>query len=303
MQRRWLLALSWVALASLALAPWLAAGAEEKPAPKIVIGKKLDAEQALLAEMTLQLLRLRDFEVEMAEPMGSAIVRKAQETGRVDIYWEDTATSLHIHNKQDEKLAPEMLYLKVAELDAKKGIVWLDPSAVSHTDGLAMRGADAKELGLSTLSGLAKAINAGAGLKLATSVEFSMRPDGLKPVEREYGFRFDRENIMAMDPDNTYEALKNDQADVALVLSHDARIAEYGLFVLEDDKNVFPVHTLAPVVRQETLERVPTLAPLLNQLSALLDNAAMRRLSAQVKTDKRPAEEVARAFLREHGLI
>ncbi len=288
MQRRWLLALSWVALASLALAPWLAAGAEEKPAPKIVIGKKLDAEQALLAEMTLQLLRLRDFEVEMAEPMGSAIVRKAQETGRVDIYWEDTATSLHIHNKQDEKLVPEMLYLKVAELDAKKGIVWLNPSAVSHTDGLAMRGADAKELGLSTLSGLAKAINAGAGLK---------------PVEREYGFRFDRENIMAMDPDKTYEALKNDQADVALVLSHDARIAEYGLFVLEDDKNVFPVHTVAPVVRQETLERVPALAPLLNQLSALLDNAALRRLSAQVKTDKRPAEEVARAFLREHDLI
>ncbi len=303
MQRRWLLALSWVALASLALAPWRGAGGEENPAPKIVIGKKLDAEQALLAEMTLQLLRLRDFEVEMAEPMGSAIVRKAQETGRVDIYWEDTATSLHIHNKQDEKLAPEMLYLKVAELDAKKGIVWLNLSAVSHTDGLAMRGADAKELGLSTLSGLAKAINAGAGLKLATSVEFSMRPDGLKPVEREYGFRFARQNIMAMDPGKTYEALKNDQADVALVLSHDARIAEYGLFVLEDDKNVFPVHTLAPVVRQETLERVPTLAPLLNQLSALIDNAAMRRLSAQVKTDKRPAEEVARAFLREHGLI
>ncbi|MFQ5955265.1 MAG: glycine betaine ABC transporter substrate-binding protein [Kiloniellales bacterium] len=303
MHRRSLLALAWVALASLALAPEMTAGAEEKQAPKIVIGKKLDAEQALLAEMTLQLLRLRGFDVEAAEPMGSAIVRKAQETGRVDIYWEDTATSLHIYNKLDEKLPPGKLYMKVAELDAKKGIVWLNPSAVSHTDAFAMRGADAKELGLSTLSDLAKVMNEGAGLKLATSVEFSMRPDGLKPVEREYDFRFARENIMAMDPGETYEALKNEKADVALVLSRDARIAEYGLFVLVDDKHVFPAHTLAPVVRQKTLERVPTLAPLLNQFSALLDNATMRRLGAQVETDKRPVEEVARAFLREHGLI
>ena len=52
MQRRWLLALSWVALASLALAPGLAAGAEEKTARTIVLGKKPDAEPALLAELT-----------------------------------------------------------------------------------------------------------------------------------------------------------------------------------------------------------------------------------------------------------
>ena len=261
------------------------------------------AEQALLAEVTLQLLRLRDFDVEKAAPKGSAIVRKAQETGRVDIYWEDSATSLRIYNKVDEELPPNELYRTVKALDAEKGIVWLNPSAVSHTEALAMRGADAKELGLENLSDLSKMMNDGAELKLAASVEFSMRPDGLKPLEQKYGFKFARENVIAMDPGDTYEALRNEQADVALVFTRDARIADYGLFVFEDDKNVFATHILAPVVRRETLEKLPGLGPLLNRFSALLDDATMRRLSVQVEAEGRTVEEVARAFLREHDLI
>ena len=301
MGRRALLALAWGALAGLVLVSPVRADQHEPP--KIVIGMKLGAEQALLAEVTLQLLRLRDFDVEKAAPKGSAIVRKAQETGRVDIYWEDTATSLRIYNKVDEELPPNELYRTVKARDAEKGIVWLNPSAVSHTEALAMRGADAKELGLENLSDLSKMMNDGAELKLAASVEFSMRPDGLKPLERKYGFKFARENVIAMDPGDTYEALRNEEADVALVCTRDARIADYGLFVFEDDKNVFAAHILAPVVRQETLEKVPRLGPLLNRFSALLDDATMRRLSVQVEGEGRTVEEVARAFLREHDLI
>lgn len=303
MGRRALLVLTWVALTCLFLVPAPAPRADQNKSPKIVIGMKLGAEQALLAEVTLQLLRLRGFEVEKAAPMGSAIVRKAQETGRVDLYWEDTATALRIYHKVDEKLPRGELYRTVKALDGENGIVWLDPSAVSYTGALAMRGADARELGLGNLSDLAKMMNDGARLKLAASVEFSMRPDGLKPLEREYGFKFARENVIAMDPSETYEALRNEQADVALVLTRDTRIAEYDLFVFEDDKNVFPAHILAPVVRQQTLEKVPRLGPLLNRFSALLNDATMRRLGVQVEAEKRPVEEVARAFLREHNLI
>jgi osmoprotectant transport system substrate-binding protein len=210
---------------------------------------------------------------------------------------------LRIYNKIDEKLPPDELYRKVKELDAEKGIVWLNPSAVSYTNALAMRGADAKELGLSKLSDLAKMVNDGANLKLATSVEFSMRPDGLKPMEKAYGFRFAREDVLPMDPAETYEALKNEQADVALVSTRDTRVADYGFFVFEDDKHVFPAQILAPVIRRQTIDKLPELERALNQLAVLLDNPTMRRLNVQVEVEKKPVEDVARAFLREQGLI
>ena len=165
------------------------------------------------------------------------------------------------------------------------------------------RAADARELGLSNLSDLAKLVNDGAALTLATSVEFSARPDGLKPMEREYGFKFPRENIKAMDPGETYESLRNEEVDVALVASGDARVASYDLFVFEDDKRVFLTHVLAPVVRSETLERMPELATIVNAFSAKLDNATLRRLNARVEVEDKPLEDVARNFLHEQGLI
>ena len=296
-------ALAWAtALVLLPLQPAIAAG-ETQPPPPIVVGGKLGVDQALLTEMTVQLLQSKDIAVEVAEPMGSAIVRKAQETGRVDIYWEDTATSLNIYNKVSDPPAPDRLYPLAKELDAEQGIVWLEPSAVSFTYALAMRAADARELGLSNLSDLAKLVNDGAALTLATSVEFSARPDGLKPMEREYGFKFPRENIKAMDPGATYESLRNEEVDVALVASGDARVASYDLFVFEDDKRVFLTHVLAPVVRSETLERMPELATIVNAFSAKLDNATLRRLNARVEVEDKPLEDVARNFLHEQGLI
>jgi osmoprotectant transport system substrate-binding protein len=292
-----------VALATLIIAAAAIVHAAETKPLAVVVGLKLDAEQAVLAELTVQLLQSREIAVEKSEPMGSAIVRKAQETGRVDLYWEDTVTSLRIYNKIEDMLPPDELYRTVRELDAEKGIVWLSPSAVSYTNALAMRGADATELGLSKLSDLAKIVNDGANLTLATSVEFSMRPDGLKPVEKAYGFRFARENVLPMDPAETYEALKNEEADVALVSTRDARVADYEFFVFEDDKDVFPTQVLAPVIRRQVLAETPGLERALNDLAALLDNQTMRRLSVQVEVEKKPIEDVARAFLREQDLM
>ena len=188
------------------------------------------------------------------------------------------------------------------QLDAEKGIVWLEPSAVSHTYALAMRGSDADELGVRNLSELAGMVQEGAPLKLAASVEFTMRPDGLKPMEKAYEFKFPRENVSAMDPGETYEALNSEQVEVALVFTRDARVADYGFFVLEDDKHVFPAHVLAPVVRAPLLETLPQLKPLLNGFAAKLDNATMRRLNVEVEVEKKPLAEVARAYLREQEL-
>ncbi|HYS63449.1 MAG TPA: glycine betaine ABC transporter substrate-binding protein, partial [Paraburkholderia sp.] len=102
-------------------------------AADVVVGGKNFTEQQLLAEMTTELLQAKGFTVTKKDGMGSAVLRQAQESGQVDVYWEYTGTSLITYNKINDRLSPEETYKKVKELDAAKGLVWLDPSRANNT--------------------------------------------------------------------------------------------------------------------------------------------------------------------------
>ena len=97
--------------------------------------------------------------------------------------------------------------------------------------------------------------------------------------------------------------MRDEQVDIGLVFATDGRIPAFDFVVLADDLGHFPAYALTPVVRAEVLEANPTLADLLNGLSAELDDATMARLNAQVDVDKRTVEDVAASFLQEKGLI
>lgn len=272
-------------------------------ADTIVVGGKNFTEQQLMAEMTARLLQAKGYEVDKRAGMGSAVLRQAQEQGQVDVYWEYTGTSLINYNKINDRMSPQETYDKVKELDAKQGLVWLEPSKANNTYALAMNQKEAEEMGIQTISDLAKAINEGKALTLASNAEWYARPDGLKPLQEEYGFEFGRANVKRMDSGLTYQALKEDQVDVALVFATDGRIPAFDFKVLEDDKNYFPAYALTPVVRKDTLDKHPDLADALNSLSAKLDDQTMAKLNASVDVEKKTIEEVAESFLKEQGLI
>lgn len=272
-------------------------------ADEIVVGGKNFTEQQLLTAMTAQLLEARGFEVDARGGMGSAAVRQAMENGQVDVYWEYTGTSLITYNKVEEKLDAGATYARVKELDAEKGIVWLDASEANNTYALAMRKADAAEMGIETLSDLAAKVNEDAGLTLASNAEWYARPDGLKPLQEAYGFEFSRSDVKRMDSGLVYEALKNGDVDVGLVFATDGRIPAFDFVTLTDDKGYFPAYALAPVVRDEVLEGTPGLAEALNDLSAKLDDETMAKLNARVDVEKVSIENVAAEFLKEQGLI
>jgi len=272
-------------------------------AQTITVGGKNFTEQQLLASMTTQLLKAKGFEVDERSGMGSAAVRSAMENGQIDVYWEYTGTSLITYNKVEERMSPEETYNKVKELDAEKGIVWLDASDANNTYALAMRKADAEKHGIKTLSDLAAKVNSGEALTFASNAEFYARADGLKPLEKEYGFEFGRENIKRMDTGLVYQALKEGQVDVGLVFATDGRIPAFDFVVLADDKNYFPAYALTPTVRKEVLDKNPQLAEHLNALSSKLDDATMARLNAAVDVEKTSVEDVAANFLKEQGLV
>jgi len=285
-----------------ALAALAAIWAMPVQAKPIVVGGKNFTEQLLLAEVTTQLLKKKGFEVEKRDGLGSQVLRDAQVNGQVDLYWEYTGTSLVTYNKVKERLSAKETYDRVKELDAKIGIIWLQPSTANNTYALAVRSDDAKTAGIKTLSDLAGVFNARKPVSIAIDAEFSGRPDGLPGLQSTYGFKAGRANLKSMDAGLTYPALRDGQVDVALVFATDGRIQAFNFRVLGDDKEFFPNYAAVPVVRTEVLKANPALEEALNALSGKLSDPVLQKLNAKVDVDKTPIEEVARQFLSENGL-
>jgi len=293
-------------LLGLAAAAALALGAATGAAKaEITVGGKNFTEQLLLAEMTTLYLEDKGYDVTKRDGMGSTVLRRAQENGQVDLYWEYVGTSLIVYNKVEggAKMSPEEAYQKVKELDAEQGLVWLEPSDANNTYALAMRERQAEEMGLDTLSGLVERVKDDGGIDLAVNSEWAGRPDGLPGFQQHYDVRWPRAELKRMQTGLVYTALKEGQVDVGLVFATDGRIAAFDFKVLKDDKNFFPNYALTPVVRKEALDANPELRGLLNTMSAKLDDETMRRLNQRVDVDKETVEAVAEDFLKSQGLI
>lgn len=296
MNKRILLGLIGSAMA-LALSPL------EAQSQTIVVGGKNFTEQQIMSEMTTQLLKAKGFTIDKRAGLGTAPLRQAQEAGQIDVYWEYTGTSLITFNKITDKLDAAQTYAKVKELDAAKGLVWLNPSKANNTYALAMRKADAAAKGIASLSDLSAKVKGGLSLKLGCNAEFYARPDGLTPMQQTYGFEFNRENVVRMDTGLVYQALRDSQVEVGLVFATDGRIPAFDFVVLKDDKGFFPTYAMTPVIRKEVLDKNPKIGEALNALSAKLDDATMAKLNATVDVDKKTVEDVATEFLKSQSLI
>ncbi len=272
-------------------------------ADSLVIGGKGFTEQLLLAEITGQYLKSKGYDVELKTGMGTSLVREALENKQVDLYWEYTGTAfLNFHKNKFTNQPGEEIYKAVKATDAKSGIVWLNASAANNTYALAVRKIDAGAKDLKSLEDLAAKLNAGDKLTLGCNIEFYKRDDGLKPLQKTYGFKFPRSDIKRMETGLIYKALKDGDVDVGLVFATDGRIPAFDFVVLKDTRNYFPAYAITPTVRKETLAAHPDLAEHLNKLSSLIDDATMSELNAQVDVAKKSVTEVADSFLKAKGL-
>jgi len=272
-------------------------------ASDVVVGGKNFTEQQFLAEMTTQLFEANSISVDKKSGMGSTVLRKAQVHGQIDVYWEYTGTSLITYNKVKEKLSADEVYKRVKMLDAKVGLVWLNPSKANNTYALAMRIADKSKYNIYTISDLAKAMNDKKDIKVGMNSEFSARADGMPGVEKTYKFKTPRKLKVKMDSGLIYTALKEKNIEVGLVFATDGRISAFGFYTLTDDKGFFPNYAIVPVVRAETLKKFPKIEGLLNKVSAVLTDEVMRKMNRTIDVEKKSIKEVAKNFLKDNGLI
>jgi osmoprotectant transport system substrate-binding protein len=274
--------------------------AQEK---RITVGAKNFTEQYILGNMLSILLEENGFNVKEQFGTGSAITREGLVSGQTDLYAEYTGTASLVYLKHEEVITdPVKLYNKVKTEDLEKnGIVWLDRSNINNTYAIALTKEQVAEIG-STLSDLAKYVNQDHDLIWGINHEFAERVDGLPALAEHYGMNISKENIKIMDTGLTYEALDRGQIDITMVFATDGKIKKYGLQVLKDDQQFFPVYNICVNVREEVLNKYPEIREILKPISEL-DDETMTELNYQVDATGLPAKLVAKNFLREKGYI
>lgn len=286
-----------------------------KPAA-IKVGSKEFNEQLLLGKMIVLLLQDAGYEVEDKTGIGgSPAVRQALENGEIDLYPEYTGTATSLHHNLPVSALPadaKRTYLLAKSLDAPLGLVWLDPAPLNNTFTL-MVGQPLLDEGVVSLEDLAEYMNNNESpLQVCVESEFFSRPDGLLGLEELYDFQFKEENILVMEPNETYANLRNGVCEVAEGFATDGRINAWGFQNLQDPLAFFPFYQPAPVIREATLAQYPDLADLLNGFMKDLDDATMSALNARVDIgtdgelasgDEESVEEVAYRYLQEKRLI
>ncbi|AVE48593.1 TPA: glycine betaine ABC transporter substrate-binding protein [Serratia marcescens] len=300
---RWLQRLRHALLFSL-----LMTGAAAWAAP-LTLASKNFTEQRILSAITVQYLRAKGFQVEPKTNLATVITRNAMINKQIDMTWEYTGTSLIIFNHINKRMTPQETYDTVKKLDAKLGLVWLQPADMNNTYAFAMQRQRAEKEQIRTMSQLVAKVeqvrrtDPKHNWLLGLDLEFAGRSDGLKPMQALYDMPLDRPQIRQMDPGLVYNAIRDGFVDAGLVYTTDGRVKGFDLQVLEDDKGYFPSYAVTPVVRADVLQNTPGLEEALNTLSKQFNNQVITELNARVDIDYQTPQQVADAFLKQRGLI
>lgn len=278
-------------------------------AASLTLASKNFTEQRILSAITVQYLRAKGFQVVPKTNLATVITRNAMINKQIDMTWEYTGTSLIIFNHINKRMTPQETYDTVKKLDAKLGLVWLQPADMNNTYAFAMQRQRAEKEQIRTMSQLVAKVeqvrrtDPKHNWLLGLDLEFAGRSDGLKPMQALYDMPLDRPQIRQMDPGLVYNAIRDGFVDAGLVYTTDGRVKGFDLQVLEDDKGYFPSYAVTPVVRADVLQNTPGLEEALNTLSKQFNNQVITELNARVDIDYQTPQQVADAFLKQRGLI
>ncbi len=261
---------------------------------EIVVGSKNFTEQFVLGEIAAQQIE-RKLHVQVRRRFdlgGTLLAQEAIENGDIDIYPEYTGTAVSVVLKQSFQGTPDQVYAKVREAYLRRfDLVWLPPLGFNDTFAMVVRTADARRLSAPTLSAAAA-----RAWRLGMGYEFLTRPDGLQRLDSVYHLRW-HGNPRSMDLGLLYQALQQNNVDMAAGNSTDAQLTESQFAMLEDGEHAFPPYNACYVVRQTLIQAKPEVERVLNELQNRISDAAMRDLNRRIQVEHQPVETVASEFL------
>jgi osmoprotectant transport system permease protein len=247
------------------------------------VGSKRFTESYILGELLAQTAS-KHGPAEHRQGLGNtAIVLAALQAGSIDVYPEYLGTIDLEILKHKGQTSLEQMRRELAPLGLGIGV----PLGFNNTYALAMR-SDAT--GTRTLSALARQ----PSLRLGLSHEFIGRADGWPGLAQRYGLT---QQPRGLDHGIAYEALQQRQVDVIDIYSTDAKIAQYGLVVLQDDLGYFPRYDAVLLYRLDLPARHPAAWRAIGQLEARISASDMIAMNAEVEIKGQSFANVARGWL------
>ncbi|HZI59125.1 MAG TPA: glycine betaine ABC transporter substrate-binding protein [Pyrinomonadaceae bacterium] len=262
-------------------------------ANRVVVGSKDFTESALLAEILAQMLEARGVTVERRFELGGNLPHEAMVSGTLDLYPEYTGTSYTAILRHTPITDPRAVYEQVKREYADNFKVEVSsPLGFENTFAILVRGNDARQLNLKTISDAAPQTpkwRAGFGQ------DFMSRADGYPGFSKAYNLNF--AEVREMDLSLTYIALSSRQVDLIAGNSTEGRIAQLDLVQLADDRRYFPPYEAVYLIRQDTLARTPQLREAVARLANAISTEEMRQLNYEIDGNKRDPKEVVRTWL------
>lgn len=268
----------------------------------ITIGGKKFTEQVILVHILEQLIEARtDIDVVNQADLGATdVLHQGMLDKDLDMYVEYTGTAYMIVLKgRLDTTDPQVIYDRVKDHYAKEyEMTWLTPFGFNNAYCVAIRSAMAEELSIEKISDLKEHA---PDMILGSDFDFLEREDGLDNFNKLYALAW--KDNKGMDQGLMYSAVKEGQLDAIIAYATDGRIPRFNLKILEDDQGFFPPYFGAVVVNNDTLEKHPEIADLIDELAPHLTMEKMAELNSRVDIDGEMEAKVAQEFLEEAGLL
>lgn len=258
------------------------------------VGSKRFTESYILGEIVAGTIR-RGGEANAVHQQGmgnTAIVFAALKTGAIDVYPEYTGTIAFELLGRGRATDLAGLNRELAPL----GLGVAVPLGFNNSYALAMLESRADALGVRSISDLARHPQ----LRVAVSQEFLNRRDGWPALRMAYGLSF---SPRGLDHGLAYEALAAGRIDVIDVYSTDAKVGEYGLRVLADDRGFFPAYEAVLLHRLDLPRRFPGTWAALRELEGTITAQRMVSMNAAAEVGGAAFSTIAEAFLGPAGPV
>lgn len=135
--------------------------------------------------------------------------------------------------------------------------------------------------------------------KAGFTPEFAERPDGYPAIKEAYNLDL---KVTTLQSGLMYSAVAEGAVDVISAYSTDGRIKANNLYVLEDNRQVFPPYFGIPIIRQDALDRYPKIKTALGKLIGLLNDSVMTSLNYLADFKGEDPQKIAHDFLERQGM-
>jgi osmoprotectant transport system substrate-binding protein len=252
--------------------------------------------------MTKLVLEKHGFTIDATFKAADPTLGQALEQGTIDMYWQYTGTELQGPLKVDKPPTDLDAAFKLAkQKDEARGICWTAQANFNDTNGIAIRAADKGKYG-TTLTEFGTYLKNHPDTKVCIMSEFRTRADGIPGLQATYNQSYGAPGLK--DISGTAEKfLKSGDCEAGEVFTTDSGIAANNLYVLTDDKKLFPPDNVGLLVKSSVLKAHPEIGAIMSPVAQKLTTSVMTGLNKRVEIDSEKAVDVARDFLTKNGFL